>query len=67
MKHTIEVIGDALIITFGAWSVFTFAHILLYGRLFLVEPNMAILATETILAVGVVAVGIERLIDDLKK
>ena len=64
-KHWIELIGDGIIIWFGAWSILTFYLIVRYGAAYFVEPNLWILYIEGVLAVLALAIGFERLIDDI--
>ena len=66
-KHILEVIGDTLIIVFGAMSVFLFVDILQHGMARYIEPNMTILIAELCFAGLIAAIGLERLVDDLLK
>lgn len=67
MKHILEVIGDTLVIVFGAMSLFLFIDILQHGIARYVEPDMVILVSEMVFAGLIVLIGVERLIDDLRK
>jgi len=58
----IEWIANALIIAFGILSVLLFGTILSKGKITLVEPRRWILIIELILACGIIAVGVVRLI-----
>ena len=67
LKHIIEIIGDTLIIVFGAMSLVLFIDIGQHGTARYIEPSMVILISEICFAGLVVLIGLERLIDDLKK
>ena len=67
MKHLIvEILGDAIIIFFGAWSFYTFYLIVRYGAAYFIEPNLYILYTELVLSILAFAFGWERLIQDVR-
>ena len=61
-----EIIGDLLIIALGIILIVHFILFWFYGWIFVGETNKIILGVETAMAVGVLALGIERLRDDLK-
>ena len=65
MKHFTELMGDILIVVYGAFSTWMFAMVLFTGTFF-VEPNRVILVTELVLSLVIIAVGINRYFDDLK-
>jgi hypothetical protein len=63
-----EILGDALLIAFFIILAVNFSLIWLWGGEYRIyEHNKAILITETIMTVGIGIIGIERLIDDLRK
>ena len=62
----IELIGDALILAFGALSLRVFIPIIIWGEVLIVESNSVILTTELLLAAVIVFIGIQRLIDDIR-
>ena len=66
MKHILEVIGDTLVIVFGAMSLILFIDILQHGTARYIEPNMTILVCEMCFCGLILLIGLERLIDDLK-
>jgi len=63
----LEIIGDSLIICFGSWSIFVFINLIVYKGLLLVEPSPVILWGELITAGIIVGIGIERLVDDMRR
>jgi len=67
MKWFIELIGDAMIIVFGALSLHVFICLCLYSEVTLLEQVSWIRYTETGLAALVIIFGLQRLIDDLRK
>ena len=65
MKWFIELIGDALIIVFGLFSLNLLVPIWIWGEVLAYEGNELILAIEIILAGIIILFGIERTIKDL--
>jgi len=66
MKHLLEITGDAFAILCGAISLVFFITILTKGTATYFEPDSAILTFELIFSGIIVAIGLERLIDDLR-
>ena len=63
-----EILGDALLIAFFIILAVNFSMLWLHGgAYFIYEHNKAILITETVMTAGIGIIGIERLIDDLRK
>ena len=62
-----EKLGDLLLIAAGAQFLFLFITIHIMGTYYIYEPNPIILWVETIMAAGIMVLGIDRLINDLKK
>ena len=62
-----ELLGDFLIIWWGLWTIFLFSIIAIQGYVKGIEPNLWILYIELGLSVAGTALGIERLINDLKR
>lgn len=63
-----EIIGDTLLIAF--FVILTVNFSLLWiggGEVLIYEHNKAILILETVMAVGIGIIGLERLINDLRK
>lgn len=60
-----EFLGDACILSFGAFSLFLLVRIFKHGKLLLVEPNRRILVLEILTAIAILGVAVERLVDDL--
>jgi len=60
-----EIIGDGLIIFLAIFSLWVFQFLWRYGGVYLHEPNTAILAFETIAAIWIGILGIERAIKDI--
>ena len=67
MKKWIEILGDALIIVFGLWSLLMFVTIWQYGTSVFIEPNSVILTIETVVAIMIILIGVERFIDDSRR
>ena len=65
-KRLLELIGDVLIIAFGAFSLHLFIPIIFTGSVLCYEDNKLILFTEASLAVAIIALGVDRLLNDLK-
>ncbi|MBU0778238.1 hypothetical protein KKF82_08265 [Patescibacteria group bacterium] len=66
LKYLLEILGDAIILTFGVLSILLFVGIVTQGAIMLVEPNRDILILELVLACLVIPFGIYHLINDLK-
>jgi len=63
-----ELIADAFIIAFFIVLAVNFSMLWIHGgTYFIYEHNNAIQIGETIMTVGIGIIGIERLIDDLRK
>lgn len=62
-----EIIGDALIIALFVLLALNFALFWLWGGYYFYESNRGILILETVMTVVIGIIGIERLIDDLRK
>lgn len=60
-----EIIGDLLIIALGIILILHFILFWFYGWILVGEPSKIILGVETAMAIGVLALGIERLRNDL--
>lgn len=60
-----ELFGDILIIIYGAWMVYVFSNILVYGSFVGVEPHPWLIKVELLLSALIIILGIERLIKDL--
>lgn len=65
LKLALEYIGDACILSFGIWSLFTFVMIIKKGKAVFIEPNKKILYTEAVIAGLAIVLGVERVIEDL--
>lgn len=65
-KWLLELLGDGLIIVFGAFSLRLFVPIILSGEVLCYEDSKLIIITEAVLAGLVIALGVERLLGDLK-
>ena len=66
MKHPLEILGNLLLIASGIMFTYQFGTIWLlgwYGR----EPNPAILAAEILMGLAIAFLGVNRLIDDMRK
>ncbi len=63
----LEAIGDALIIVFGAFSLNLLGRIWWYGSVLCYEDNRVILASEIIIAIVFILLGINRIIDDVRR
>lgn len=61
VKQKLELLGNGFLIIFGAISLYTFSSIWLYGEVVFIERALPWL----ILTCIILAVGMERLIDDL--
>lgn len=61
MKHLIELLGDAFLISYGLWIIIAFTVGAMY------EPDITMKIFEICLATIISAVGVERLIDDLRR
>ncbi len=61
-----EIIGDILLIAFGIILLIHFILFWTVGWIHIGESNSAILAVETIMAVVIIAFGIERFFDDVR-
>ena len=62
-----EIIGDALIIALFVLLALNFTLFWLWGGYYFYENNRVILIVETVMTAGIGIIGIERLIDDLRK
>ena len=47
----LELLGDAIVVFHGAWSIYTFYLIVRYRAAYFIEPNLWILYTELGLSV----------------
>jgi len=63
----LEIIGDALIIGYGAVLAFFFFEFWYYGKVWAFEPNSWIAFTELVITIGFILLGINRLKEDLKR
>jgi len=57
-----EVIASSLVIALGVILIIHFTLFWIYGGVFIYESNKIILAMETLMSVGIIGFGIERLI-----
>ena len=62
-----EIIGDAIIIWFGAMSLVIFVSILIQGYTYIYENFRPMLIFELALCPAIIWLGIDRLRDDFKK
>ena len=65
LKYGLELFGDACIIAFGVWSIFTFYKILTCGGIVYIEPNVWIARWEFFLACLVVLLGFRLAYKDI--
>ena len=61
--RTKDLVADILLMVFGGWLLFHFVMFWQYGWVFVGESCRPWLAVETTLAVVVIALGIDRLLD----
>ena len=59
-----EIMGDALVVAFGAWSAFTFYKIIRHKKVTYIEPNMKILIGEACLSGLAFLLGVFLVIQD---
>ncbi|MBM3157440.1 MAG: hypothetical protein FJ004_09175 [Chloroflexi bacterium] len=57
-----EVIASSLVIALGLILIIHFALFWIYGGVFIYESNKIILALETLMSIGIIGFGFERLI-----
>jgi multisubunit Na+/H+ antiporter MnhC subunit len=57
-----EVISSSLVIALGLILIIHFTLFWIYGGVFIYESNKIILALETIMSIGIIGFGFERLI-----
>jgi hypothetical protein len=57
-----EVIASSLVIALGLILIIHFTLFWIYGGVFIYESNKVILALETIMSIGIIGFGFERLI-----
>ena len=62
-----EYIGNGIIIAFGGWFAWKGGMMLEFGKIVIWEPNLLILALETIGAMAIVVLGVERMVRDIKR
>ncbi len=62
-----EIIGDILLIAMGIILLIHFVLFWTVGWIHIGESNSAILAVETLMAVGIIILGIDRYINDVRK
>ena len=62
-----ELIADTIVIAAGIILLIHFALFWVYGGLWVYESNRPLLALETAMAVGIIALGIDRLRNDSRK
>ena len=64
-----EIIGDAMVVFFAIWMLICFTQFWLSptGWKLMGEPNRIVLGIETAVAVAILGLGIERLIDDFRR
>ncbi len=58
-----EVLGDILLLVLGSWLLFHFVMFWLYGWVFVGESSKPWLAVETTMALLVIVLGFDRLIE----
>jgi len=63
----IEIVGDAIIIGYGAVLAFFFFEFWFYGKIWVFEPNSTIAFLELLVAIVFIFIGLNRLIDDAKR
>jgi len=61
-----EIIGDGLIIALSIILIVHFSLFWMYGWIRVGEPNRIILGVETAMAMAILALGIERFLNDLR-
>ena len=61
-----ELFGDFLIVFLGVWLLAHLVLFWLHGWIFVGENSTLVLTLETILALGILALGIDRLLTHLK-
>jgi hypothetical protein len=59
-----EVISSCLVVALGLILIIHFTLFWMYGGVFIYEHNKIILALETLMSVGIIGFGIERLISN---
>jgi len=62
-----ELLGDCLIIAFGLMMSLIFAGLWIAGEVTLYEDILWIKVLESVLVVGITILGIERVIEDIKR
>ena len=65
MKYWLEIIGDALLIVFGLFSVMLFWGIIYQGKVILVEPDSFIVWTELVIGFLIIVLGAYHLYHDI--
>jgi len=67
MKLLLEIFGDLLVITFGGFYLWHLSLIVRYGSFVVMEGNRGLLWIEVGMGILVILLGIERLIDDIRR
>lgn len=62
-----EVIASSLVIALGLILIIHFTLFWIYGGVFIYESNKIILALETLMSIGIIGFGFERLISIYNK
>ena len=62
-----EIIGDALIIALGLILIVHFGLFWYYGWIRIGEPSRIILGIETVMALAILYLGIDRFRDDIRR
>lgn len=63
----LEIIADTLLVGMAIAFLAHFGFIWRYGWVQIGEPNLWLLALETVFLVGILALGVQRLINDIRK
>lgn len=66
IEEALEIMGDALIVAFGAVALFIFIVIEVFGR-FGHQPNRYILWIEIFMGVPMIVLGTERFVKDARR
>jgi hypothetical protein len=61
-----ELLGDALVVFFGAWMAFCFYLIITRGGFFAFEPRHWVAKVEFVLSIAIAVLGVERMICDVR-